>query len=104
MTETDNDAPLAALALLEGKQLQSVSFRISPSFHEKPGSSASLGAMPSGRFDRDATKHRNIALRSGTDSVRLYFAANAVRRQLHVLAHNLGNFVRALATPKVAEP
>jgi hypothetical protein len=31
------------------------------------------------------------------------FAANAVRLQLHVLAYNLGNFMRALAMPKAAE-
>ena len=31
------------------------------------------------------------------------FAANAVRLQLHVLAYNLGNFMRTLATPKAAE-
>jgi len=28
------------------------------------------------------------------------FAANAVRLQLHALAHNLGNFLRMLATPE----
>ena len=28
------------------------------------------------------------------------FAANVVRLQLHVLAYNLGNFLRTLATPK----
>jgi hypothetical protein len=27
------------------------------------------------------------------------FGANAVRPQLHALAHNLGNFLRTLATP-----
>jgi Transposase DDE domain group 1 len=32
------------------------------------------------------------------------FAANAVRLQLHVLAYNLGNFLRTLAMPKAAEP
>src|SRR4029077_2936311 len=32
------------------------------------------------------------------------FAANAVRLQLHALAYNLGNFMRALAIPKTAEP
>jgi hypothetical protein len=32
------------------------------------------------------------------------FAANAVRLQLHVLAYNLGNFMRTLALPKTAEP
>jgi hypothetical protein len=32
------------------------------------------------------------------------FAANAVRLQLHALAHNLGNFMRTLALPKTAEP
>jgi hypothetical protein len=32
------------------------------------------------------------------------FAANAVRLQLHVLAYNLGNFMRPLAIPKTAEP
>jgi len=32
------------------------------------------------------------------------FAANAVRLQLHVLAYNLGNFMRTLAAPKAAEP
>jgi len=32
------------------------------------------------------------------------FAANAVRLQLHALAHNLGNFMRTLAMPKAAEP
>ena len=32
------------------------------------------------------------------------FAANAVRLQLHALAYNLGNFMRTLAMPKVAEP
>ncbi len=32
------------------------------------------------------------------------FAANAVRLQLHVLAYNLGNFMRTLALPKAAEP
>jgi hypothetical protein len=30
------------------------------------------------------------------------FAANAVRLQLHVLAYNLGNFMRTLAMPKAA--
>src|ERR1700761_7775592 len=32
------------------------------------------------------------------------FAANAVRLQLHILAYNLGNFMRTLALPKTAEP
>src|SRR5271170_5336318 len=32
------------------------------------------------------------------------FAANAVRLQLHVLAYNLGNFMRTLSMPKAAEP
>jgi hypothetical protein len=32
------------------------------------------------------------------------FAANAVRPQLHVLAYNLGNFMRTLALPKTAQP
>jgi hypothetical protein len=32
------------------------------------------------------------------------FAANTVRLQLHVLAYNLGNFMRTLALPKAAEP
>jgi hypothetical protein len=32
------------------------------------------------------------------------FAANAVRLQLHVLAYNLGNFMRTLAMPKGSEP
>jgi hypothetical protein len=32
------------------------------------------------------------------------FAANAVRLQLHALAYNLGNFMRTLAMPKMAEP
>jgi len=32
------------------------------------------------------------------------FAANAVRLQLHVLAYNLGNFMRSLAMPKTAQP
>jgi hypothetical protein len=32
------------------------------------------------------------------------FAANAVRLQLHVLAYNLGNFMRTLAMPKPTEP
>jgi hypothetical protein len=32
------------------------------------------------------------------------FAANAVRLQLHVLAYNLGNFMRTLAMPKATEP
>jgi hypothetical protein len=32
------------------------------------------------------------------------FAANAVRLQLHALAYNLGNFMRALTMPKAAEP
>jgi hypothetical protein len=32
------------------------------------------------------------------------FAANAVRLQPHVLAYNLGNFMRTLAIPKGAEP
>jgi DDE family transposase len=31
------------------------------------------------------------------------FAANAVRLQLHVLAYNIGNFMRTLATPKPVE-
>jgi Transposase DDE domain group 1 len=31
------------------------------------------------------------------------FAANAVRLQLHVLAYNLGNFMRRLAMPKATE-
>jgi hypothetical protein len=33
-----------------------------------------------------------------------YFAANAVRLQLHALAYNLGNFMRTLAMPEAAEP
>ena len=33
-----------------------------------------------------------------------FFAANAVRLQLHVLAYNLGNFMRTLALPKIGEP
>jgi hypothetical protein len=32
------------------------------------------------------------------------FVANAVRLQLHVLAYNLGNFMRTLAMPQTAEP
>jgi Transposase DDE domain group 1 len=32
------------------------------------------------------------------------FAANAVRLQLHVLAYNLGNFMRTLAVPETAQP
>ena len=32
------------------------------------------------------------------------FAANTVRLQLHVLAYNLGNFMRTLALPKTTEP
>jgi hypothetical protein len=32
------------------------------------------------------------------------FSANAVRLQLHVLAYNLGNFMRTLAIPKAAQP
>jgi hypothetical protein len=32
------------------------------------------------------------------------FAANAVCLQLHVLAYNLGNFMRTLAMPKTAQP
>jgi hypothetical protein len=32
------------------------------------------------------------------------FVANAVRLQLHALAYNLGNFMRALAMPKTADP
>jgi len=32
------------------------------------------------------------------------FAANAVRLQLHVLAYNLGNFMRTLGMPQAAEP
>ena len=32
------------------------------------------------------------------------FAANAVRLQLHALAYNLGNFMRMLAMPRMAEP
>jgi hypothetical protein len=32
------------------------------------------------------------------------FAANGVRLQLHVLAYNLGNFMRTLAMPQTAEP
>jgi len=31
------------------------------------------------------------------------FAANAVRLQLHVLAYNIGNFMRTLAMPKTTE-
>ena len=32
------------------------------------------------------------------------FSSNTVRLQLHVLAYNLGNFMRSLAMPKAAEP
>src|ERR1700676_2309582 len=32
------------------------------------------------------------------------FGSNAVRLQLHVLAYNLGNFMRTLAMPQTAEP
>jgi Transposase DDE domain group 1 len=32
------------------------------------------------------------------------FAANAVRLQFHLLAYNLGNFMRTLAMPKAAAP
>jgi hypothetical protein len=32
------------------------------------------------------------------------FAANAVRLQLHILAYNIGNFMRTLAMPKTVQP
>jgi hypothetical protein len=38
---------------------------------------------------------------SATDGT---FAANVLCLQLHVLAYNLGNFMRTLAMPKAAEP
>ena len=34
----------------------------------------------------------------------VFSSANAVRLQLHVLAYNLGNFMRTLAMPKTAKP
>jgi hypothetical protein len=48
------------------------------------------------RFAHAAIKWTRLSCRS--------FAANAVRLQLHVLAYNLGNFMRTLAMPKAAEP
>jgi hypothetical protein len=51
--------------------------------------------------------HEIRALAPGVATSRLSyrsFAANAGRLQLHALAYNLGNFMRALAMPKAAEP
>jgi hypothetical protein len=45
---------------------------------------------------KGATKWTRLSCRN--------FAANAVRLQLHVLAYNLGNFMRTLAMPKAARP
>jgi hypothetical protein len=45
---------------------------------------------------KGATKWTRLSCRT--------FAGNAVRLQLHVLAYNLGNFMRTLALPKPAEP
>jgi hypothetical protein len=45
---------------------------------------------------KDAIKWTRLSCRT--------FAANAVRLQLHVLAYNLGNFMRTLAMPNAAEP
>ncbi len=45
---------------------------------------------------KDAIKWTRLSCRT--------FAANAVRLQLHVLAYNLGNFMRTLALPKPAQP
>ena len=42
--------------------------------------------------DKGAIKWTRLSCRT--------FAANAVRLQLHVLAYNLGNFLRTLATPE----
>jgi hypothetical protein len=46
--------------------------------------------------DKGAIKWTRLSCRT--------FAANVVRLQLHVLAYNLGNFMRTLALPKAAEP
>jgi Transposase DDE domain group 1 len=48
------------------------------------------------REGKNAIKWTRLSCRS--------FAANVVRLQLHVLAYNLGNFMRTLAIPKTAQP
>jgi hypothetical protein len=57
----------------------------------------------------DAALKRNIE-KEGKNAIKWtrlscrVFAANAVRLQLHALAHNLGNFMRTLAMPTLTEP
>jgi hypothetical protein len=59
-------------------------------------------------FNQRRTSEQNI--KEGNDAIKWTrlscrsFAANAVRLQLHVLAYNRGNFSRALAMPRAAEP
>ena len=48
------------------------------------------------REDENAIKRTRLSCRT--------FTANAVRLQLHALAHNLGNFMRTLAMPNTEEP
>src|SRR6202163_1686314 len=72
-----------------------------------PSDSVKLGSKPETpnvwvrgangrRVSRGAINWTRLSCRS--------FAANAVRLQLHALAYNLGNFMRALAMPKTAQP
>jgi hypothetical protein len=55
------------------------------------------------RRDRGRNKEGKGAIKWTRLSCRT-FAANTVRLQLHVLAYNLGNFMRTWAMPKAVQP
>jgi hypothetical protein len=76
-----------------------------PQLCERPGAAgrARGGLLQPARHLRAVIKEGKGAVKWTRLSCRT-FVANAVRLQLHVLAYNLGNFMRTLAMPKPAEP
>jgi hypothetical protein len=78
-----------------------------PAMRRVVGDRATTGLLPrparwAGSNEQYIKEGKN-AIKSTRLSCRT-FAPNAVRLQLHVLAYNLGNFMRTLAMPKAAEP
>jgi hypothetical protein len=73
-----------------------VSASSSPTWHGRPSASSrsTTSVARRSKEGKGAIKWTRLSCRT--------FAANAVR--LHVLAYNLGNFMRTLALPKAAEP
>jgi hypothetical protein len=69
---------------------------LSPTWHGRPTASSpcTTSAAPASSTSRKI-KWTRLSCRT--------FASNAVRLQLHALAYNLGNFMRAVAMPGTAQ-